>query len=118
MSIQSFIERVCVQDAIYWEYDGTDGFSNPEFKDPVDIKVRWDEKTEVISDSNGEEYISHTQLLVPQDLKVNGYVKLGQVAELPAGADPRDQDGAFEIQNMERYPTFRSKTFDVFLAFL
>lgn len=118
MSIQSFIRKVCVQDIVYWEFDGKDAYSTPQFKDPVDRKARWDEHTEVISDSNGKEYLSNAQLLVPEDMEEQSYVWLGTVADLPAGADPLNLDDAFEVKKMDRHPTFRSSTFDVFIAYL
>jgi|AntRauTorcE11897_2_1112592.scaffolds.fasta_scaffold01346_13 hypothetical protein len=118
MSIKRFIKKVCVQTIVYWEFDGVDGFHTPQFLDAVELKVRWDEKAEVITDRDGKEYVSNAQLLTPQDLVEQSYVYLGTLADLPASPNPLETEGAFEIVNMERYPTFRSQTFDVFIAFL
>ena len=117
MSIKSFIRKVCVQPAVYWEYNGVDGFSNPSFLDPVAVNVRWDEKTEVISDSQGREYVSRAQILTPDDMKEQSYIWLGDLDEVPEG-DPRNIENAFEIKKMDRTPLFKSTTFDVFIAYL
>lgn len=118
MSIKKFIKEVCVQDAVYWEYDGPDGFGGSEFKAPTDIKVRWDEETEVVSNNKGEEFISDAQVLTPNDLVEQSYLMLGTVASLPANPDPADTDGAYEIRSMDRHPLFKSESFDVFIAYL
>lgn len=118
MSIIKFIESVCVQDAIYWESNGPDGYGGIEFKAPVDIKCRWDEETQVVQDSAGKLIVSDAQLLVTQDLKEESMVKLGTVADLSGGENPMDLEGAFEIKFMTRIPLFRGTTFEVFQAFL
>jgi len=128
MSVLSFIEKVCVQDAVYWAYEGSDGFGGTEFADPVDIKVRWDSHTEVMAQNNGKEFVSNAQVLTPTDLLEQSVIKLGTVAELELAvlngelndypADPRVLDGAFEIKRMDRHPLFRSATMDVFVAYL
>lgn len=119
MSILSFIRRVCVQPAVYWEYAGTDEFSSPKFYPPRQIKVRWDESTEVVSDSNGREFMSHAQVIVPENLKEKSYLWLGdQINDLPPDPIPVELEGAFEIKKMDRHPLFRSSTFDVFMAYM
>lgn len=118
MSIVKFIEQVCQQDAVYWQFTGIDGFNTPQFEDPVDIKVRWDEKTEIISDNDGKEYISRAQIVTPNDLVEQSYIRLGTVEDLPNEDEPRDITGAFEIKKMDRFPLFKSTTLDVFMAYL
>lgn len=118
MSIVAFIEEVCVQDAVYWEYDGPDRYGQASFKAPADVKCRWDEKTEVMIDSNGTEFMMDAELLVPQDLTEQSMIMLGTVAGLPVDTDPNKQDDAFEIKRMNRFPLFKGKEFEVFQAFL
>lgn len=118
MSITSFIRKVAVQTVVYWEFEGLDQFSSPQFADPVERKVRWDETSEVVSDSNGREFVSRAQLLIPDDMKEQSYVWLGELADLPANPDPLETQGAYEIKKMDRHPLFRSQTLDVFIAYL
>lgn len=119
MSIKSFIRQVCVQEAVYFEYLGTDEYSVPKFAAPKQIKVRWDETAEVTSDNQGREFISHAQVLTPQDLKEQSYLWLGNlINDLPPEPNPVELDQAFEIKKMDRVPLFKSTSFDVFMAYL
>ena len=118
MSILSFIKRVCVQPAVYWQYDGSDGQGGSKFLDPVEISIRWDEGTEVVSDSRGQEFVSRTQVLTPDDLVEQSYLKLGSLSEINEELSPMNIVGAFPIKKMDRYPLFRSTTLDVFMAYL
>lgn len=118
MSIKSFIQKVCVQPMVYWEYTGIDGFHNPQFNAAEEINVRWDAKTEVMTTNDGEEFISNAEILTPQDLVEKSWVYLGNLADLPANPDPRNTEGAYEIKRMERTPLFKSTTFDVFQAYV
>ena len=118
MSILSFIKKVCVQPAVYWQYNGSDGQGGSAFLNAVEIKVRWDEGTEVLSDSRGQEFTSHAQVLTPGNLVEQSYLWLGSLEDLPLEQDPVELPQAFAIKKMERYPLFKSTTQDVFLAYL
>lgn len=118
MSITSFIRKVAAQKAIYWEYEGVDGYNRPQLKEAREIMVRWDEKTEVKTARNGKEFISRAQILTPEDLKEQSYIMLGALDDVPIEPDHNDFEGAFEIRLMERTPLFASKTQDVFMAYL
>lgn len=118
MSIKKFIQKVCVQDAIYWAYLGPDGMGGSEYESPAEIVVRWDEHTEVVSDSHGKEFLSSAQVLVPHDLKEQSLLMLGTLDQIPNVDDPNDAPGSFEIKKMDRHPLFMSKTLDVFMAYL
>lgn len=118
MSILSFIRKVAVQTVVYWEFEGIDEFSSPQFADAVERQVRWDETSEIVSDSTGREFVSRAQLLTPDDMVEQSYVWLGQLADLPADPEPLETAGAFEIKKMDRHPLFRSQTLDVFIAYL
>lgn len=118
MAIKEFIQRVCVQDAVYWEYTGVDEFGSSTFKDPTEIKVRWDDSTEIQTTSNGKEFISMAEVLTPQDLTEQSYLYLGTLASLPADPEPLDTDKAYEIKAMDRHPLFAGTSNVVFIAYL
>lgn len=118
MSITRFIRKVSTQPAVYWEFDGLDQFTNPQFKEPVQIFVRWDEKTEIVSGIDGKEFMSRAQVLTPLDLVEQSYLYLGTLDDLPNEPKARETEGAFEIKKMDRHPLFRSRTLDVFIAYL
>lgn len=118
MSIQSFIKRVCVQTAVYWEYKGPDGYGGVEYADPVEIACRWDDTAEVVSDRDGVEFVSQAEVLVTQDLKERSRVMLGKLSDLPVDPDPLNIEDSYEIKRMSRHPEFRSTTFDIFLMYV
>lgn len=111
MSVQSFIRKVCVQNAIYWQPKGVDGFGKSTFFPAVDISCRWDDCTEKIVDKHGVETVSNAKLLVTQDVDVAGYLKLGRVEELQEfeKSFPIGVKGVFPIKKIEKTPEFRSK---------
>lgn len=113
--ILRFIKRVCVQTAIYWEFKGPDGFGGYEFEDACEIKVRWDDTSEVVKDNDGKEIVSSARILTPEDLKDKGYLLLGDFEANPdydpEGESPKTPpgiQGAYEIKRIQENPLFRS----------
>lgn len=80
MSILKFIERVCVQPAIYWGAPVPDGYGTFLFPDPIQVMVRWDEKATIILDNTGKEVLSKAQILCPNELQVGGMIMLGYLS--------------------------------------
>lgn len=105
-ALLKFVESVCVQDAWYWDASKAshDGFKNV-YATPELIKCRWDDKTELITASNGEQIISHAQILVVEDVLVDSYI---QLAEPGATTPPTDTSGAWLIRRIDKNPLFRS----------
>lgn len=118
MGILQFIETVCVQDAVYWEYTGTDEYGGPEFDAPIEVKVRWDEETRIITNQYGKTLSVKATVLTPRDFEEQSFLHLGTLDNLPPSPEPQDLENAYEIKSMERHPLFRSKTNDVFIAYL
>lgn len=110
MSILKFIEKVCVQTAVYWAPLDSDGYGGMIYADPREIKVRWDDVTEVIKADNGEEITSRARLLVTEKLEYKGCVWLGKLNELSIDKknDPRMILDAYEIITTHKTPLFRS----------
>jgi len=134
MSIQKFIEKVCVQTAVYWGDPTPDGYGGKTYSDPVEIPCRWDDTLEVIKDERGEEIICKAKVLVTQDLEEGGMLYLGTLEDLGivvtggnvvmgglgignivlAGlakikkSHPEDVEDAYEITMVEKIPMIRS----------
>ena len=116
MGIENFMERVCVQTAVYWAAPVADGYGGLTHNDPIEISCRWQENTEVISmlggGRKGEELISNAQVFVTQDLVEEGYLFLGDLDDLAdlsssADDDPEGIDGAYKIIKFEKTPAVR-----------
>ena len=82
MSILNFIKRVAVQPAVYWGNPVEDGYGNKIFDNPIEIKVRWEEKQRLVTALNGKEIISKASILSSIDLDIEGYIYLGTLASL------------------------------------
>lgn len=109
MGIIGFIESVCVQTAVYWGNPQPSGMGGMIYDSPVEIKVRWDGKKQVVRTKKGKEVISNAEILVTQELDEEGYIYLGSLAEFATTPEnPMGVDGAFEILSTESTPLFRS----------
>lgn len=113
MGIEKFIQKVCVQTAVYWGNPQPDGYGGITFDAPVEIGCRWEDKTQIIVNNQGKEMISKAEVLVTQDLDVQGRLYLGSISELESDPVPMEVEGAFEIKAFNKIPMIR-KT-DVFV---
>ena len=115
MSILTYIKTICKQTAVYWGDPVNDGYGGFTFADPVEIKVRWDEKVRTIFDPFGMYKLSKASVLVQQDLDYNSYLYLGTLAELNARTDitlsnPKTIAEALPIMAYDKIPLIKSTT--------
>lgn len=102
MGIERFIKTVCVQPAVYWAPTGNDGYGAKTYAAPVEIKVRWHDKLQVVTDTYGKEVISKAEALVTQDLAVEGLLWLGELATMPT------ETKGMEIVSVAKIPMIKS----------
>ena len=104
------ILKVLKQDAVYWEQLALDEFNQRGFKDPVAIKVRWeDTRQEFISDSGTRE-ISRSRIMVAQDMKPGDYIHLGELTSEMTN-EPRAVEHAYAIKGWAKTPTLKATKF-------
>ena len=108
MSIQRFIESICVQTAVHWSYTGNDGFGEPTFADPVEIKCRWTDYDQINTDNEGRQFTSNAEVLVPQDVKRMDYLYLGTLVDIGSEPDPRKVDNAHAVTRFTKVPMIKS----------
>lgn len=115
MSIESFIEKICVQTAVYWGAPTPDGYGKMTYDPPREIKCRWEDKTEVITGGDGQQIISSASIIVMEDLDYQGVLFLGSLDELTTAeeADPLTLMGitnmrAYHILRVEKVPMIKS----------
>ena len=120
MGVDKLILRFCKQTAVYWGNPQDDGKGGKTYDNGVEIVCRWnDSGKEVRITTNGKEYISTTQVLVTQDLDVEGYLYLGTLVELDAVGlnkliydfKPKEMDGAYEIKRFSKVPDVKARQF-------
>ena len=121
MSLQGFIETVCVQTAVYWGVPVANGQGGMDWADPVELRVRWDNVTKLVMNAKGKEVACRAVVLVagqlwadgtitPIDLDVDGRLYLGSLADLDSGQedDPMSIQAAWPIMRFDRTPEFGS----------
>ena len=115
--IEKFIKSVCVQTAVYWGNPQPDGFGGSTFDDPVEIPVRWEEKMQTITGTDGKEFVSSTEVLVTDDYDLGGFLMLGSLNDLESSGtessdviSPLELSNTYEIKHRDRIPMIKSTT--------
>jgi hypothetical protein len=113
--IEKFLQKVCVQRAVYWGSPVPDGYGRYVFLYPTELLpptngVRWEDTTELLVDAKGEQFVTKAKIMVCQDLDVGGYIYLGEFSDIPyeGYTDPTVVKGAYQIRRFDKVPTFRS----------
>lgn len=65
------------QDATYWPPAGNDGFGGILYGSPEAVKVRWEEKSVLFRDPQGNEVMSNAVIYVSKQLEIKGQLFLG-----------------------------------------
>ncbi len=110
MGIEKFIKKISVQTAVYWGNPVNDGSGGFVFDEPVEIKCRWEDKTQIVNDSDGSEVVSDSFILTNEDLDENGYLFLGTLDDLDSDEwdDPKSKSGAKAILSKSKIPMIKS----------
>ena len=114
----SLIERMLKQKAVYWALGSAesagldfDDQGSPIYATPVEIKCRWEERSDEFIDRNGALVSSRAVVFVDRDLKVGGVLMPGTLDTGLNWDEPKKNDGAWEIQGWEKVPDLRIKKF-------
>jgi|SRR5690625_709057 len=122
MSISSLLRRHCNQTIIYWEYLRPDGYGGVEYKDPVEMKCRWDDTSEVVAGGTGTgpgtEFASKAQITTFSNMKMRSRVMLGTLQDIDKNKSPERIDGTHEIRRVDRHPGLGLTTNVIYTAYL
>lgn len=119
MGIITTLERQYKQDCVYWGNPQNDGEGGFTFDEPVELKCRWEETKQVVSDAKGNMIASRAVVFTKQDLDEEGYLFLGTledvydlVGESSEGGcdDPASVEGAYIIKRFQKTPALGSTT--------
>ena len=112
MSIDKFIQKVCVQTAVYWGNPQNDGYGNFVFDEPVEISCRWEDKAQIVVSNDGAETSSDAEVLITEDLDVDGYLYLGSLTDLDSDEldNPMTVEEARRIISYDKIPMIKSTT--------
>jgi len=105
-AFQNLSEVFAVQTAVYWGGPENDGYGGFTWDEPVEIDVRWDEVSELVTDAKGQEVVSKAKVIVAQDVDLNGILFLGELTDLDSDqeGDPLTVDGAYPIIRVDKIP--------------
>ncbi len=117
--VRNPVTKYTNQKAVYWQFDGADGFGGAKFKAPEEISCRWTDATQIVATSAGKEIVSRANLLLLEPLVEQSVVWLGRLADLTVAQkeDPWKVDGVEEVVRMDSIPS-RKADFFVQKAFL
>ena len=106
----SVVVRVMKQKAVYWAPLDPGAFGKPTYDVPIEIDCRWEDVTEEFLNPTGEREMSRSKLMVDRDLELKGMMLLGEL-DSNVEANPRDNDGAWEIRLFGKTPNFKGNKF-------
>jgi hypothetical protein len=120
MGITKFIEKLCVQTAVYWGSPVPNGYGGKTYDPPREILCRWQDTEKVIADAKGVQVVCKAEIMVSEDLDEQGMIYLGALDEITAAqeADPLLLTGAYEIKQFDKTPMIFSTTEFVRKAYL
>ena len=98
------IGRDFPQKATYWDTPVNDGFGGTTYATPEVIKVRWEERQDEFLDEGGEKRISRAVVFINKDLKLGGFLKLGDHSD----ALPVTIDDSWRIKKLVTIPDIRN----------
>ena len=104
--IEKFLRKLSVQQCVYWGAPVNDGYGGHTYSTPIEIAVRWEGSTKVITTTKGTEYVSRAEVIVNQDVDEEGYLYLGTLSDLTEAqkADPKLVSGAWKIVRFDKIP--------------
>lgn len=110
--IEKLEESFCVETAVLWNNPVDDGYGSFIFDAPIEIKCRWENKSEVMLGADGREFTCNSSLLVTQDVDLQGFMFRGTLADL-AGEDltkPQGIKNTYIINRFDKIPMVKSTT--------
>lgn len=103
------IQKILQYDhAIYWAPDGTDDYGLKKWKSPIEISVRWEDRSEVVIDAKGNTFITRALVYVDRDVQLLGFLWHGTFHSIKDVNDPLKNEGAYEIRRVDELPDARN----------
>lgn len=97
---------IYTQTATYWSNPVIDGYGTRSFATPVLIKCRWEDRTGLTIQKEGELINSRAVVYPEQDVAIGGYLYLGDATTT---ADPQDLPTAYLVQDFKSIPSVNGR---------
>lgn len=108
----TYMNRLCVYDAVYWGNPQPDGKGGMTHDNPINIKCFWIDESQTVTDDNGDMWTSQAQVYVLQNLDQQGILWKGKLSNLTdkQKSNPlQELSNARQIKRFEKTPSLRQK---------
>ena len=95
------------QTVTHWSRSGLKSSGDPNFAAPVTLNARWQESEEIFINVNGEQARGRAKVYLEIDVELGDYLFNG----VSTTADPKNLDGAWEVQEFRRSPSIEADEF-------
>ena len=113
--MKRLLDKCRKQDAVYWppSSERFDEYGRPIVSDPVQLKVRWEDKAEEFIDAQGTKQVSSAKVIVGEDLEIGGLLMLGTLSDVDSSfpEDPKSKFEVKEIRMFEKIPDLKAKRY-------
>ena len=104
----SYITRNLKSNITYWAPGAPTVTGGRSFATPVTLKGRWEERTTLFIDVDGQEKTSRGRIYLDSDVETRGYLFLGVSTE----ADPTIVSGSQLIKDFRKIPNLSGNLFE------
>ncbi len=86
--------------AVLWSLSGRNAYGELTFDSAVEISVRWEDRSEVFTSSEGKVLTSRAVIHVNQDIIPDSFMYLGELTDLSTEqkANPKLEDEAYSVK--------------------
>jgi hypothetical protein len=119
--METFIASKCNQKCVYWPSPANDGEGGFTFDDSIELDCRWEEMTQLTTDSKGNAITSRAVVFLTQDVDEEGMLYLGTLESLydnyateSSGGgvnDPKTIPGTYFIKRFQKTPNLQGTEF-------
>ena len=111
--VDTYMDWFANQKCVYWPPESVESSSADDFDDygqpqvslsPVEIDCRWSDKAEEFLDASGTSQITHSIVLVTQEVAVGGILMLGEIADIVDNQVIKNNPNAWEIRRFDKIP--------------
>jgi hypothetical protein len=119
MGIEQVLERLCSDVCVYWGSPVDDGYGSFTFAEPIEISCLWNDLSQIVFDTQGEELASRALVYVTQDVDELSMLFHGTLDDLYDKYDtessggalphPKNIDKAYFVKRFEKTPALGSR---------
>lgn len=98
---------------VYWQRTNPGGSGAPSYKQPVEIKCRWEERQEEVLMADGRRVISNAHVMLSEEITVGSILMEGRLADWRALSTyprvPTKSQGGYEVFKSGHTPDIKGR---------